>query len=65
VRRVRIHTVAPEILRATEQSFGFAAAAANAAPVSEIAAQNVSLSETADALSRSSRIVVTYCVPAS
>ena len=65
VRRGRIHTVAPEILQATEQSFGLANAAANAAPVSEIAAPNVSLSETADALSRSSRIVETYCVPAS
>lgn len=65
VRRGRIHTVAPEILQATEQSFALSDASANAAPVSEIAAQNLSLSDTASALSKSSRIVPTYCIPAS
>jgi len=65
VRRGRIHTVAPEILQATAQSFALSNASANAAPVSEIAAQNVSLSATASALNKSSRIVQTYCVPAS
>lgn len=65
VRRGRVHTVAPEILQATEQSFALTAASANAAPVGEIARQNVSLSETASALHRSARIVPTYCVPAS
>jgi hypothetical protein len=52
-------------LQATEQSFALTNAAANAAPVGEIAAQNVSLSETASALHKTSRIVPTYCVPAS
>ena len=65
VRRGRVHTVAPEILQATEQSFALTDASANAAPVSEIAGQNVSLSATASALHRSARIVPTYCVPAS
>ena len=65
VRRGRVHTVAPEILQATEQSFALSAASANAAPVGEIAKQKVSLSETASALHRSARIVPTYCVPAS
>jgi serine protease Do len=65
VRRGRIHTVAPEILQATARSFALSNASANAAPVGEIEAQNVSLSETASALSKSSRIVPTYCVPAS
>ncbi|HEY1502740.1 MAG TPA: serine protease [Stellaceae bacterium] len=63
-RRGRIHTVAPEILQATEQSFALSGASANAAPVGEIAAQKVSLSDTASALGQSSRIVQTYCVPA-
>jgi S1-C subfamily serine protease len=61
VRRGRIHTVAPEILRATAQAFALSDAAE---PVSEVAAQNVSLSDTASALSKSSRIVPTYCIPA-
>jgi hypothetical protein len=65
VRRGRIHTVAPEILQATEQSFALENAAANATPVGEIAAQHVSLSDTASALSKSARIVPTYCIPAS
>ena len=65
VRRGRVHTVAPEILRAIEQSFALNGASANAAPVGEIAARDVSLSATASALGRSSRIVPTYCVPAS
>lgn len=64
VRRGRIHTVAPEILQATAQSFALSNAAANAEPVNEIAAPNVSLSATASALNKSSRIVQTYCVPA-
>jgi S1-C subfamily serine protease len=65
VRRGRIHTVAPEILQATARSFALSNASANAAPVGEIETQNVSLSETASALSKSSRIVPTYCVPAN
>ena len=65
VRRGRVHTVAPEVLQATARSFGLTDAAVNAAPVGEIAAQNVSLSATASALNKSSRIVPTYCVPAS
>jgi hypothetical protein len=64
-RRGRIHTVAPEILQATEQSFALSDASANATPVSAVTAPNVSLSDTASALSQSSRIVPTYCVPAS
>ena len=64
-RRGRIHTVAPEILQATEQSFALSDASANAAPVSAVTTPNVSLSDTASALSQSSRIVPTYCVPAS
>jgi len=63
VRRGRVHTVAPEILQATEQSL--ALTSANAAPVGEIATQHASLSATARALHISSRIVPTYCVPAS
>jgi serine protease Do len=64
VRRGRIHTVAPEILQATEQSFALSNASANAEPVSDVTAPEVSLSDTARALSKSSRIVQTYCVPA-
>jgi hypothetical protein len=65
VRRGRIHTVAPEILQATEQSFALNTASATAEPVSDVTTQNVSLGDTASALSKSSRIVQTYCVPAS
>lgn len=65
IRRGRVHTVAPEILQATEQSFALTSASANAAPVGEIATQHASLSATASALHKSSRIVPTYCVPAS
>jgi hypothetical protein len=65
VRRGRIHTVAPEILQATEQSFALGDASAKAEPVSEVTTQNVSLSDTARALNKSARIVPTYCIPAS
>ena len=65
VRRGRIHTVAPEILQATAQSFALTDASANAEPVGDVAMQSVSLSDTASALSKSSRIVPTYCIPAS
>jgi serine protease Do len=65
VRRGRIHTVAPEILQATAQSFALTDASTNAEPVGDVTTQNVSLSDTASALSKSSRIVQTYCVPAS
>ena len=65
VRRGRIHTVAPEILQATARSFALADASANAEPVSDVTMQSVSLSDTASALSKSSRIVPTYCIPAS
>ncbi len=61
----RIHTVAPEILQATEQSFALSDASANATPIIAVTTPNVSLSDTASALSQSSRIVPTYCVPAS
>jgi hypothetical protein len=64
-RRGRIHTVAPEILQATEQSFALSAASASAAPLSNVTTPTVSLSDTASALSQSSRIVPTYCIPAS
>ena len=37
VRRGRIHTVAPEILQATAQSFALTDASANAEPVSDVA----------------------------
>jgi serine protease Do len=65
VRRGRIHTVAPEILQATAQSFALTDASANAEPVSDVTMQSVSLSDTASTLSKSSRIVPTYCIPAS
>ena len=65
VRRGRVHTVAPEILQATEQSFALNEASAHAAPVGELAKEHVSLSETASALHRSARIVPTYCLPTS
>jgi serine protease Do len=65
VRRGRIHTVAPEILQATAQSFAPTDASANAEPVGDVAMQSVSLSDTASTLSKSSRIVPTYCIPAS
>ena len=65
VRRGRIHTVAPEILLATEQSFALGNASANAEPVSDVTTPTVSLGDTASALSKSSRIVQTFCVPAS
>jgi serine protease Do len=65
VRRGRIHTVAPEILQATAQSFALTDASANAEPVGDVAMQSVSLSDTASTLSKSSRIVPTYCIPAS
>jgi serine protease Do len=65
VRRGRIHTVAPEILQATARSFALTDASANAEPVGDVAMPSVSLSDTASALSKSSRIVPTYCIPAS
>jgi serine protease Do len=65
VRRGRIHTVAPEILQATVQSFALTDTSAKAEPVSDVTTQNVSLSNTASALGKSSRIVQTYCIPAS
>jgi serine protease Do len=65
VRRGRIHTVAPEILQATARSFALTDASAKAEPVGDVAMQSVSLSDTASALSKSSRIVPTYCIPAS
>jgi serine protease Do len=65
VRRGRIHTVAPEILQATARSFALTDASANAEPVGDVAMQSVSLSDTASTLSKSSRIVPTYCIPAS
>jgi hypothetical protein len=65
VRRGRIYTVAPEILQATEQAYALGAASAQAEPVSDVTTSNVSLSDTARALYKSSRMVPTYCVPAS
>jgi serine protease Do len=62
VRRGRIYTVAPEILQATEQSFALSDASATAEPVSDVTTGNVSLSDTARALYKSSRMVPTYCI---
>jgi S1-C subfamily serine protease len=64
VRRGRIHTVAPEILQATAQSFALSEQSARAEPVSAVTTPTVSLRDTASALSKSSRIVPTYCIPA-
>jgi S1-C subfamily serine protease len=64
VRRGRIHTVAPEILQAIAQSFALSDQSAKAEPVSDVTTPNVSLSATVSALSKSSRIVQTYCIPA-
>ena len=64
VRRGRIHTVAPEILQATEQAYALSDASTKAEPVSAITTATVSLSDTARALYKSSRIVPTYCIPA-
>jgi serine protease Do len=61
VRRGRFDTVAPEVLRATAQTY--ADGNVSAAPASEIAGQDVALGDAAQAFSRSRQIAKTYCVP--
>lgn len=63
VRRGRIDTVAPEVLRATAQSFAFNGRDAAAAPASEIPGDAVALDAAAIAFSRNNQVVKTYCVP--
>jgi S1-C subfamily serine protease len=64
VRRGRVHTVAPEILQATEKSFALDTASASATPAREVTGDDVSLSNAASALRQEGRIVETYCLPA-
>jgi len=62
VRRGRDYTVAPEILRSVAQQFEVARGI-EPAPVRSLVTPPVSLSASADAMSKTHRIVETYCIP--
>jgi serine protease Do len=68
VRRGRVHSVAPEVLRATATALALSDGATQAAPADVSGAtaapgDTKGLGETADQLSHQDRIAKTYCIP--
>jgi hypothetical protein len=64
IRRGRIHTVAPEVLRAVETASALFGPRSRQVPAVEIALRAVvSLSDVAAALAANQRITKTYCIP--
>lgn len=64
VRRGRVHSVAPEVLRATAAALALSDASANATPA-DVADAAESLGDVASRLSRQNRITKVYCIPGS
>ena len=62
-RRGRNYTVAPEILRSVQSELGIKEPRAGEKPASDVVTQPVVLDSSAHAMSKDSRVVLTYCIP--
>jgi hypothetical protein len=61
LRRGRLHTGAPELLRQVQRETALFGASPRSAPVAEVARHPAALGENATALSDSARIARVYC----